>query len=154
MLRPSFMTVILALTLGGPGWSQDPQNLDAPQAVGEEADSARPGREPLWSSPQQQEPSMASDLWLYLHEERRHDDPKQAIRRKAEAKAAERGQRLAAMQWYGLSNQRPNASSVPFMGTYSPSWVGTVNRPSTWAGIYRRPFLSPISDSPDVRTGR
>lgn len=153
MSRHSTFFAILVLTFSPVAWGQDPSNLDAPQAVGDDTPHARENREPLWSSPQQQ-PSMASDVWLYLHEERRHDDPKQAIRRKAEAKAAARGQRLAALQWYGLSNQRPNASSVPFMGTYSPSWFGTVNRPSAWAGIYRQPFLSPITDAPDVRTPR
>ena len=147
MSRRLLLGAFVALSLTAPGLAQEPANLDAPQAMDDEASR----RAPLWSSPQQGEPSMTSNVWLYLHEERRHDDPQQAIRRKAEAKATARGQRIAALQWYGLSNQRPTASSVPFMGTYSPSWLEGASRPATWAAIYRRPFLTPITDGPDAR---
>jgi len=151
MSRRFFSGTILALALATPVLAQESANLDAPQAVDEEHVPVRARRAPLWSSPQQQDPSMASDAWLYLHEERRHDDPQQAIRRKAEAKAAARGQRLASMQWYGLSNQRPTASSVPFMGSYSPSWVNGVPRSTTWPGFYSRPFVTPVIEGSDVR---
>lgn len=150
MSRRGLFGALLLLALGTPAWGQEPANLESPQIGADDAAAApRGGREPMWSSPQtQDEPSMSSNLWLYLHEERRHDDPKQAVRRKAEAKAAARSQRIAAMQWYGQSNQRPNASSVPFMGTYSPTWAGTAAQPSNWAGIYRRPFLTPVNAAP------
>ena len=137
MSRRYFIGALLALAVASSASAQDAANLDAPQAVDEGNSPIRARRAPLWSSPQQAEPSMASDVWLYLHEERRHDDPHQAIRRKAEAKATARGQRLAAMQWYGMSNQRPSASSVPFMGTYSPSWASGMIRPNSWFGLTR-----------------
>lgn len=115
--------------------------LEAPQpapAEGRAAEADR--REPLWSSPQHSEPSMSSDMWLYLHEQRRHDDPKQAVRRKAELKAAQRAERLAAQRWYGVSNQRPTASTSPFMGGYSASWSGFGTQPAPWSGVERRPL--------------
>lgn len=98
--------------------AQDPVSLDRPVTDARLADVT---------------PSMSNDLWLYLHEQRRADDPKQAIRRKAELKAEQRRQRLAAMKWYGLSNSRPTATTMPFMGTYSPTWMGNSGLPYGWS---------------------
>lgn len=78
---------------------------------------------------------MSPELYLYLHEQRRLDDPKQAVRRKAEARSAARDSRIAAMKWYGMSNARPQANPVPFMGTYSPAWVGNGGDRYDWHGI-------------------
>ena len=75
-------------------------------------------------------------LWLYQQEIQRHDDPQQAVRRKAELKAAQRRDRLAARKWYGYSNIRPTASPTPFTGSYSPSWVGNGYNPYEWIGGY------------------
>jgi hypothetical protein len=69
-------------------------------------------------------PPVTPELWVYSQELKRHDDPAQAVRRKAEAKADQRLARLAALKWYGLSNSRPLASSIPTMGQYSPAWIG------------------------------
>jgi hypothetical protein len=69
-------------------------------------------------------PTITPELWLYSQEWRRHDDPAQAVRRKAEARTAQRMERLEAMRWYGFSNIRPQASVTPFMSTYSPAWIG------------------------------
>lgn len=68
--------------------------------------------------------SIASspEYWLYLNEQRRYDDPRQAVRRNAEAVASQRRARIAAMKWFGYSNSRPQANPVPFMATYSPGW--------------------------------
>jgi hypothetical protein len=69
-------------------------------------------------------PPVTPELWVYSQELRRHDDPAQAVRRKAELAADQRQARLAALRWYGFSNSRPVASATPFMGQYSPAWVG------------------------------
>jgi hypothetical protein len=80
-------------------------------------------------------PSMVSpEMYIYLQELRRHDDPAQAIRRRAEAKAAQRLSRLAALKWYGMSNSRPQASTVPMMGVYSPAWIGNGRNRYDWSG--------------------
>ena len=80
-------------------------------------------------------PAVTPELWLYSQELRRHDDPAQAVRRRAEQRAAERGQRLAALKWFGLSNARPQVSPVPLMGVYSPTWVGNGANRYDWVGV-------------------
>ena len=84
---------------------------------------------------------MTPELYLYMHDLRRHDDPQQAVRRKAEARAAAREGRITAMKWYGMSNARPQANPVPFMGSYSPTWVGSRNERYDWYG-YTWPSVS------------
>src|SRR5690242_14007492 len=76
------------------------------------------------TAPQLSAPAVTPELWIYSQEQRRHDDPAQAVRRKAEVQADQRISRLAALKWYGLSNSRPQASPIPTMGVYSPAWVG------------------------------
>jgi hypothetical protein len=77
---------------------------------------------------------VTPELYLYMQDLRRHDDPQQAVRRKAEARAAAREGRITAMKWYGMSNARPQANPVPFMGTYSPTWIGGRNERYDWYG--------------------
>jgi hypothetical protein len=76
------------------------------------------------NTPAYDTPSMSTDLYIYLQEQRKLEDPKYIVQRRAALKAEQRERRLAAMKWYGLSNTRPVANAMPFMGTYSPSWVG------------------------------
>ncbi len=78
---------------------------------------------------------MTPEMYLYLYELRRHEDPKQAVRRKAELKTAQRMQRLAAQKWFGVSNARPMASAQPFMDMYSPRWIGNGYNAFDWAGV-------------------
>jgi len=75
---------------------------------------------------------MTPEMYLYLHELKRYDDPKQAVRRKAELKTAQRNQRLAAQKWFGVSNARPMASAQPFMDLYSPRWIGNGYNAFDW----------------------
>ncbi len=65
---------------------------------------------------------MTPEMWFYQQEIRRYDDPKLAVRRKAEFKAAQRQRRIAAMAWYGYSNSRPTVNASIFTGSYSPGW--------------------------------
>ena len=78
---------------------------------------------------------VTPELYLYMQDLRRHDDPQQAVRRKAEARTAAREARIEAMKWYGMSNARPQANPVPFMGSYSPTWVGSRNERYDWYGL-------------------
>lgn len=81
-------------------------------------------------------PSQVSpEMYLYLQELKRHDDPQQAVRRKAEARTAARMQRITAMKWFGMSNSRPQVNPVPFMGVYSPTWAGNGADRYDWVGI-------------------
>jgi hypothetical protein len=78
--------------------------------------------------------SMTPEMYLYLQDQRRHDDPAQAVRRKAEMRAAQRMDRIAAMKWFGMSNARPQASAIPMMGVYSPAWIGNGYDRYDWVG--------------------
>ena len=76
-----------------------------------------------------------AEMWFYEQQLREYLDPKLAVRRKAEFKAKQRAQRLAASRWFGFSNLRPTASPDPFNGDYSPSWTGAdVLHPFRWNG--------------------
>ena len=75
------------------------------------------------------------EMWFYLQETRRHDDPQMAVRRNAEQRASERRSRLASMKWFGLSNQRPMANHTPTTGVYSPMWVASLWDSYRWAGV-------------------
>ena len=79
-------------------------------------------------------PAVTPELWVYSQEQRRHDDPAQAVRRKAEFQAEQRMARLASLKWYGYSNSRPEASMTPIMGTYSAGWGGNGWNRYEWFG--------------------
>ncbi len=69
---------------------------------------------PLQSQP-------ARDAWEA--QDPRYDTPKQAVRRKAAWKAAQRRQRLENMKRVGYSPSRPPTSPLPFMGTSYRPWI-------------------------------
>lgn len=77
------------------------------------------------------------EMWLYEQERIRYEDPKAAVRRKAELRAARRADRIATMKWYGMSNSRPRVSSTPTMDTYSPYWGSNTYNPYRWAPFYK-----------------
>jgi hypothetical protein len=119
------MRLVLILSLLVIGASAQAQDLPAPQNF-DDVIGEYPG------SPSDVSLSTDPEVWMYLHEQRRHDDPRQAVRRKAEQQAAERMARINAMRWYGYSNSRPRAEVTPFMSFYSPHWDGNSGRQGTW----------------------
>ena len=75
------------------------------------------------------------EMWFYEQYQQQYDDPAIAVRRNAELRAAQRQNRLAARRWYGLSNSRPQVSSDPFHGDYSPRWTSNHGHyPLRWVG--------------------
>jgi hypothetical protein len=74
-------------------------------------------------------------MWFYEQAMRQYQDPKVAVREAAAFRADQRRRRIAAMQWFGLSNSRPQASSDPIHSDYSPGW-GSNNYYDTyrWSG--------------------
>jgi hypothetical protein len=74
------------------------------------------------------------EMWFYTQELRRYDDPRNAIRAQAAMKTAQRNARLAAMQWYGLSNSRPLTGVDCLHGVYAPRWVSNGYNPAEWVG--------------------
>ena len=98
-------------------------------------------------SDQQISPGMTPEIWFYMEQWKRHDDPKQAVRRKAEYRAEQRQKRIAATKWYGQSKQRPLASPSPYYGTYSPFWSGFWTSPFPWFGPEYRVTVLPSEES-------
>lgn len=78
---------------------------------------------------------LSPEMYIYLRETERNMDPRNAVRKNAEARAAQRRNRVAALNWFGFSNSRPQASPTPFMGSYSPTWVSNSWDPYAWAGV-------------------
>lgn len=75
-----------------------------------------------------------TEMWFYEQMRQDYNNPTLQVRRNSERAAAERKARLAAMEWYGMSNSRPMAYTTPHMYHYSPSWVGNGRRPWAWTG--------------------
>jgi len=73
------------------------------------------------------------EMWMYLHEYKRYQDPKESVRSKAINRAKQRQARLASQKWYGLSKSRPNANAVPQMSVfYGQQWGGLAWSPNQW----------------------
>lgn len=109
--------LVMALLAGG-ATAQQPQKNNKGQAA-----------------PAIDQGNLPPELLLYLQEVRRNEDPKQVVRRNAAERGAQRRNRLAARKWFGFSNTRPTAAATPFMGTYSPMWVGNTWNPYFWSGV-------------------
>lgn len=127
---------IFSVSISGSVWAQDPAKRDfvppAP-AVQDEPDERAERQEALPAEPPHF--SLSQEMWFYTQEQKRYDDPKQAVRRKAEQRTAARQARLAALRWYGYSNLRPQASASPWMSTYSPYWAGNSWDPYQHVGV-------------------
>jgi hypothetical protein len=80
------------------------------------------------------------EMWFYEQERIRYEDPKMAVRRRAELRAAQRSERIAAQQWYGISNSRPMVSTTPLFESYSPYWGSNTYDPKRW-----RPYGTPTA---------
>lgn len=75
------------------------------------------------------------EMWYYQQQLKMYKDPKLAVRRNAEYRAAQRQVRMAAAKWYGISNSRPMAQHTPFMGgAYGPGFSGGYDD-KLWIGV-------------------
>lgn len=91
------------------------------------------------------------EMWFYLQEMDRHDNPKLKTRRKAEFRAAQRRYRIAAMKWHGLSNARPTVSVKPWNSYYSAAWAGSYSNRFQWVGSHYQPRVVLHIDSAGSR---
>jgi hypothetical protein len=60
------------------------------------------------------------------------------VQQKAAIRAEQRMSRLASLQWYGMSNSRPQGAPTPFTSRYSPTWEMPGGKPYSWYP-YARP---------------
>src|SRR3972149_2379307 len=75
------------------------------------------------------------EMWFYEQYSQQYQDPKLAVRKKAEERSAQRRGRIAAREWFGFSNVRPRAGTDVVHGDYSPGWYGrNSNYPFRWNG--------------------
>jgi len=58
------------------------------------------------------------EMWFYMQERQRYQDPQAAVRRKAEFRSQQRQQRIASMKAFGMSKQRPLVYSTVFNTYY------------------------------------
>ena len=79
------------------------------------------------------------EMWFYEQERGRYDDPKMAVRRKAEARAQQRQDRMASSEWFGMSNSRPFVNLTPWCSGYSTYWGSNSYDPLRW-----RPLATPL----------
>jgi hypothetical protein len=132
MKKLAYLVAVGAALLAARADAQSPRSdRPRPASLDKQTSTARIVDDPTPSMAQ-----MTPEMWFYQEEMRRYDDPKLAVRRKAEFRAAQRQRRIAAMDWYGFSNLRPTANPTPFTGgVYSPGWISNNNRhPMEWSG--------------------
>jgi hypothetical protein len=107
---------------------EDPAPLPAPLP-------ASPER----ATPMPQKSDLTPEMQRYLVEVQRYGALQDLPRQRAQLKAQQRMERMAALKWYGLSNARPTAMVTPFMGApYAPHWTGNAAN-GNWSdrGYYR-----------------
>ncbi len=115
----SFSALAVSLALATPVAAQSPGKTSAPKP----AVTISPG-----------ELAPTPEMWFYEQAMRQYQDPKTAVRQKAEYQAAERIRRLTALKWYGISKSRPAVHPDPFYGDNGPAWrSGNFFRPLTWS---------------------
>jgi hypothetical protein len=125
MLRLSGIPLsLLLLMLASPGVAQDGSFDDQTATTASHIPAVTSARSP--------------EVWIYEQERIRYEDPKTAIRQRAELRAAQRAGRIASMKWYGMSNSRPRAFCTPSMSSYSPYWGSNTYDPNRW-----RPYSTP-----------
>lgn len=73
--------------------------------------------------------TITPEMWLYVQEMRRYDDPAAAQRRRAEQVAGARRERILSRQWYGVSLSRPTVSPSPTMADYNKDRIDMYRYP-------------------------
>jgi len=67
------------------------------------------------------------------------------VQQKAQVRAEQRQERMASMNWYGMSNSRPNAATTPFTSRYSSVWEMPGGRPYSWTPSWSRRIMSRLA---------
>jgi hypothetical protein len=123
-MKWSPIALVLIASLAVPCTAQEPKEKS-------KASNARESRTTIRLSPG--ELSATPEMWFYEQALRQYQDPKTAVRQKAEFRVAERQRRLAALKWYGLSNARPRMGSDFVHGDPVASWTsGHTYYPNRW----------------------
>jgi len=126
MLRIISLVTIFGIVVTVPAWAQKPANKiqSITPAALTLADKAVAKPQTVVPAISPGELKATPEMWFYEQYMQQYQDPKMAVRAKAEFRADQRQRRLAAMQWFGLSNSRPHACTDPYHGDWSPGWTG------------------------------
>jgi hypothetical protein len=74
-----------------------------------------------------------SEVKPYQPYQRQNLDAQSMVQQKAEYRANQRMLRVASMQWFGLSNARPQVTPDPVDDEYAPRWVSNDSMfPQRW----------------------
>jgi hypothetical protein len=79
-----------------------------------------------------EEPGEKHEQSWYREQSANRPDTQAIIIQKAQIRAEQRNSRMASMQWYGMSNARPQGAPTPFMSRYSPLWEMPGGKPYSW----------------------
>lgn len=73
----------------------------------------------------------------------RYRDPWTRVRENAEFRADNRRRRIAARQWYGISNARPMVNPTPWGAGYRDAWILNTGRVYRWAALAQPTVVVP-----------
>jgi hypothetical protein len=91
------------------------------------------------------------EMWFYEQYLRQYQDPKMAVRAKAEFDCLQRQRRIAARKWFGLSLARPRWSADIYNWDQSPGWTSNNGAyPYRWQGNVQ-PWYLALPPRYDVR---
>lgn len=108
---------VVSLFVGAPSFAQN--KADSKAGIGISAGELAP----------------TPEMWFYEQYQKQYAEPKTVVRQKAEFRAEERQRRIAALRWYGFSNQRPTANVDWVNADPAPHWAsGNVYTPFRWNG--------------------
>lgn len=139
-MKRSLLSMLLLGLAASVAHGQNPFDAAPPATGGQPAAQASPSD---LANPESAEMYMMMKMW------EKYDDPKEAVRRKAEQKAANRRARLASQRWYGHSQSRPLVNPA-FGFSYANRWIGTGINPYQWRStaypvIVRVPVVNTIA---------
>jgi hypothetical protein len=150
MFRGICTVIVLGFFITAPAWAQKPTAKTESPAPAVAAATEKPAPRPQAIMPavspgdiktpitsfSPSELKATPEMWFYEQYMHQYQDPKMAVRARAEFEADQRQRRLAAMRWFGFSNSRPRACSDPMHGDYSPGWTSNNSTyPYRWNGV-------------------
>lgn len=133
-MKRILLITLASVSLATSAYAQDRQRPTIAQVRDEQTNRPTPAPSLRRDQPAEMTTTgQTPEMWFYQQERNRWEDPKEAVRRHAEFRAAQRSQRIASMQWYGMSNSRPQASVSPHTSSYSPTWGSSSFDPYRWS---------------------
>jgi hypothetical protein len=97
--------------------------------------------------------SDADESWTYQTPTNSVSNARAIVQEKAEIRSAQRMDRIAALNWYGISLSRPASSPTPLT---SPrlSWTDRPHQlPNAWYEAIQRPFTVRVTDDHVAQRG-